>query len=122
MRFLSTDEVTTSNAFFGALLVFAGAAIAKIVDYLIARKNKSGNVRDTDAEIVFKAQQTFLQSVLDQLGISREEIAQLRKSNDRWQKDFKELELRAENWKKRVEVLEEELFDLEERLRREIRS
>lgn len=99
------------------ILVFLGAALGKLFDYFIARSKNTGTIKTTEAETLWNMNQAFLQDVLAQLKASKDEIAGLREQLEKINKDHKE---QLDKWRTRVEQLEDEIFDLEQQLNREL--
>ena len=71
---------------------------------------------------MWTASQVFLKDVLEQLKASHDEITSLREQNEKLLAELKALTEKAARWQKRAQTLEDEMSDLEERLRRETKS
>lgn len=94
------------------------------------KRKTSGTVETSDAKVVFDAQQAALvmsesmrHDLRDQVERCQGQIQDLKDENDKLDEQMKTQAIdnaqHLENYRKRVEALEEELFDMSERLRRE---
>jgi len=72
---------------------------SKVFDYLLGRKKNSGSIRDTDSEVVWKAEVELRHDITAAYKETLIENEQLREQ--------------IEKWKKRVETLEDENWDLQ---------
>lgn len=114
LRFVlaSTDKASLPP---GAWVLLAAMATA-LFTYLGLRLKNSGSIRTTEPEIIFKAGEDVRHELVELIIALKADLQQLKIEYAAYRKEAEEKE---ENWRKRVSQLEDELFDVTERLRRE---